>query len=754
MKTSRNTRNQTQNPKKLKNKNIIPRFVQEKLAITVLVIMLALFLLGVRLYSIINSKNDEYTKIVLSQHSTYDSRTIPYRRGDIVDRNGTYLATSEQVFYVILDPYQISSSKEGSYLQTTVNALAEYFGYDANDLMDVINRNPESRYIRYDKQIPYEQKVEFENKKNEINQANYKAGKDERIKGVWFEPEYKRVYPYNNLACNLIGFASSDGTTGSGGMEQYYNDSLIGTNGREYGYLNDDSNMETVVKEAENGNTIMSTIDVNIQKMVENRIEQWKTEVGSKQIGVVVMDPSNGEILAMATDKTYDLNNPRDLSSMYTQEEQDAMTDEEKADVWNQMWRNFCVSDTFEPGSPSKVFTVAAALEENLVTPNTHFFCDGYQTIAGYDVKCTAYRKGGHGDLALDETLMVSCNDAMMQMAAMEKKETFKKYQDLFNLGSRTGIDLPGEADASTLVYKVDNMGPMDLATNSFGQNYNCTMVQMAAAFASTINGGYYYEPHIVKQILNESGSVVKKNDRLLVRETVSAATSDFIRRALVRTVAEGTGKAAQVPGYEVGGKTGTAEKIPRKQGNYLVSFCGFAPADDPQALVYVVIDEPHVEDQAHSSYASSVFSQIMGDILPYLNVFPTTELPEEDQSIQSQLPQQEGITENTEGQTGSEETPTETENVKKTYDTDEFVPAIEDENGSSPDSLDIPAELPGSPENSYGNAGTAAPAESTGETVEAIPAGASENPGASGNATTAGDPGAAAQTEPTVAAP
>ena len=279
-------------------------------------------------------------------------------------------------------------------------------------------------------------------------------------------------------------------------------------------------------------------------------------------------------------------------------------------------------------------------------------------------------------------------------------------------------------------------------------------MVQMAAAFASTINGGYYYEPHIVKQILNESGSVVKKNDRLLVRETVSAATSDFIRRALVRTVAEGTGKAAQVPGYEVGGKTGTAEKIPRKQGNYLVSFCGFAPADDPQALVYVVIDEPHVEDQAHSSYASSVFSQIMGDILPYLNVFPTTELPEEDQSIQSQLPQQEGITENTEGQTGSEETSTETENVKKTYDTDEFVPAIEDENGSSPDSLDIPAELPGSPENSYGNAGTAAPAESTGETVEAIPAGASENPGAPGNATAAGDPGAAAQTEPTVAAP
>ena len=239
MKTSRNTRNRTEKPKKLKNRNIIPRFVQEKLAITVLVIMLALFLLGIRLYSIIDSKNDEYTKIVLSQRSTYDSRTIPYRRGDIVDRNGTYLATSEQVFYVILDPAQMGV-KDGDerYLQTTVDALSEYFGYDAADLKQVITRDPESSYIRYDKQIPYEQKIEFENKKSEINTANYKAGKDERVKGVWFEPEYKRVYPYNNLACNLIGFASSDGTTGSGGMEQYYNDSLIGTNGREYGYLN------------------------------------------------------------------------------------------------------------------------------------------------------------------------------------------------------------------------------------------------------------------------------------------------------------------------------------------------------------------------------------------------------------------------------------------------------------------------------------------------------------------------------------
>lgn len=678
-------------------KKIVPRHMQEKLAITVLVIMLALFALSVVLYRIVDENNEEYTKVVLSQHSTYDSRIIPYRRGDIVDRNGTYLATSEKVYNLILDPSQIwVKGKEDAYLQTTADALVQCFGYDRTELVNLLTENKTSQYIRYDKKLTYDKKEEFETLMTETNEANYKAGAAGRIKGVWFEDEYQRMYPYGSLACNIIGFANSDGAGGNGGIEQYYNEELIGNNGREYGYLNDDSNMETVIKSPENGNTVVSTIDVNVQNMVEKRIKQWKEETGSKQIGVVVMNPQNGEILAMATDKSYDLNNPRDLSGMYTEEEIAGMTEQEKSDAWNQMWRNFCVSDTFEPGSPSKVFTVAAALEEGIVSANTHFICDGYQVIADRPVKCTAYSKGGHGDLALDETLMVSCNDAMMQMASMEGKTVFKKYQDLFNLGAKTGIDLPGEADARTLVYQVENMGPMDLATNSFGQNYNCTMVQMAAAFASAINGGSYYEPHVVKQILNESGSVVKKNDSTLVRETVSSATSDIIRKALVRTVAEGTGKAAQVPGYEVGGKTGTAEKYPRGNKNYVVSFCGFAPGDDPQVLVYVAIDEPHVEDQAHSTFASNVFSQIMGDILPYLNVFPTTELPAADPQVQSQLPKEEGITENTgEGEGESAEAGEngegETVPVKLPYEDEEYIPQETAEDGS-----EVPWEIPG----------------------------------------------------------
>ncbi len=702
---------QEQIPHKKKKKKV-SLHVQEKLAVTVLVIMLALISLTVILYRIVDENNEEYTKVVLSQHSTYDSRVLPYRRGDIVDRNGTYLATSEKVYNLILDPRQIYAKKE-AYLQPTVDALVSCFGYDRTEILKVLEENQNSQYIRYERRLPYDKKEAFETLAAETNQFNYDQGLADRIKGVWFEDEYRRVYPYNSLACNIIGFTSSDGSSGSNGIEQYYNDTLMGTNGREYGYLNDDSNMEANIKPAENGNTVVSTIDIYIQNMVEERIRQWKTEVGSKQIGVIVMNPQNGEILAMATDKSYDLNNPRDLSGSYTQAEIDRMTEEEKIEAWNQQWRNFCLSDTYEPGSPAKVFTVAAGLEEGIINANTHFVCNGYQTIAGRDVKCTAYLKGGHGDLQLDETLMVSCNDAMMQLASMEGKEIFKKYQDLFNFGSRTGIDLIGEADASTLVYRLGSMGPMDLATNSFGQNFNCTMIQMAAAFSSVINGGSYYEPHVVKQVLNENGSVVRKNDGILVRETVSYATSDIIRKALVRTVSEGTGGAAKVPGYEVGGKTGTAEKQPRGQKNYVVSFCGFAPAEEPQVLVYVVIDEPDVEEQAHSSFASNVFSQIMGDILPYLNIFPTQDVPV-DETLQSQLPAQEGLTDNTGESEGEASGEGETQAPEKPpYETDEYIPMETGEDGL-PVYVDILGEGTPASEGETGQPESSPPEESS----------------------------------------
>lgn len=670
------------------HKKVFKKYMQEKLAITFFVIMLALFALIMVLYQIVKENNEDYTRIVLSQHSTYDSRVIPYRRGDIVDRNGTYLATSDKVYNLILDPGQIYDKKE-YYLDPTVNALVQVFGYDRTELLETLLDHSSSAYLRYERRLTYDKKEEFEKLQKSVNDENYKNGSNERIRGVWFEDEYKRIYPYDSLACSVIGFTSSDGSEGNGGIEQYYNDTLIGVNGREYGYLNDDSNMEAIIKPAQNGNTIVSTIDVYIQQLVEKRIDEWKQEPGSKHIGVLAMNPNNGEILAMACESKFDLNNPRDLSESYTEEEISAMSDEEKVNALSRMWRNFCVSDTYEPGSPAKIFTVATGLEENDFQTNTHFMCDGIELIGGHKIKCTAYSKGGHGDLTVEESIVVSCNDVMMHMAAMEGKVTFKKYQDLFNFGFKTGIDLPGEADASPLVYRVDNMDPTSLATNGFGQNFNCTMVQMAAAFSSVINGGSYYEPHVVKQIINENGGVINRNDGILVRETVSDATSRFIRGALRRTVAEGTGKAAQVEGYEVAGKTGTAEKVGRNKEDYLVSFCGYAPADNPQVLIYVVIDEPNVEKQDSSSYASRVFSRIMGDILPYLNIFPAEDGSGESAIVPEQLAQGEGINE-IEGEEGEE-----TEPSRPPFETDENAPPGETAEDGSLIRSDLPYLLP-----------------------------------------------------------
>lgn len=742
MKTSRNTngngrsggRNSSnggrEEQNRQKGKYFYPKYLQEKLAITVLVITLALFALVMILYGIIKENNEQYNKIVLTQRQQeYENRTIPYRRGDIVDRNGTYLATSEKVYNLIIDPGQIMSKPE-RYLEPTIEALVNSFGFDAGELRSLIEERKETAYLRYNKgrQLTYDQRTAFEALAKEMNAA-YIANKDDvegkkRVRGIWFEDEYKRIYPYNSMGCNVIGFTSSDGSVGTGGIEQYYNSSLIGVNGREYGYLDEESNLEGVLKPATNGKTVVSTIDVNIQNIVQKYINEWQTTVGSKVTAAIVMNPNNGEILAMGSSNVFDLNNPRDVSG-YTQEDLMALGKKEalavykrendgavitedqildhysREDVlsygqqvaWNQIWRNFCVSDTYEPGSPSKIFTVATGMEEGILKPSDTFECLGMLHVGDYDIKCTAWRRGGHGRLNVQESLMQSCNVAMMRIGAIIGRDRFTKYQALFGFGEKTGIDLPGEADAKSLVHTADKMNPTDLATNAFGQNYNCTMVQMAAAFCSVLNGGSYYEPHVVKQILNEQGSVVEKKEPVLVRETVSKSTSDFLKEAMFQTVEAGTGKAAQVVGYDVGGKTGTAEKQPRSAKNYLVSFAGFAPIEDPQVFVYVVIDTPGYppgEQQAHSTYASAIFSKIMTDTLPYLNIFPNQDLPD-DESVQESLPSSEGINEPAEENDPTlEEVPEETQ---KQYETDEYIP--DDEGGSG-----VPDAVPQEPSN------------------------------------------------------
>lgn len=693
----------------------LSRSMQIKLAITAGVILLALIALIVTIGRIQNDYSDEYNQKILSQQR-YDSRDIPARRGDITDRNGSFLATSTKVYNIIIDPSQINSDQE-NYLEPTVSLLSEVFGFDTGDLRNTIIEKSDSAYVRYAKDMTFDQKTEFETRRDELNNEFKKNGDSRRVYGIWFEDAYQRFYPNNSAASCVVGFSFGDGLEGSGGIEQYYNDELTGTNGREYGYLNDDSTLERVIKPAQDGNTIVSTIDINVQNIVEKYLLQFQTEMGSKTAACIIMNPKNGEILAMANSHPYDLNDPRDISAYYTPEELAAFDDQQMNDAWNAIWRNFCVTDTYEPGSTSKIFTVSAALEEGSITGSESYLCEGYKEVGGWKIRCNVH--SGHGWLNVTESIMQSCNVAMMKIVEGLGKEKFTKFLHVFGFGQKSGIDLPGEPETSIFVRDPSEMYSSDLATNAFGQNYNCTMVQMAAAYASVLNGGSYYEPHVAKKILNSQGAVVTNIEPKLVRQTVSPATSAFIRNALYETVEEGTGKAAQIAGYHVGGKTGTAEKFPRDKKNYLVSFIGAAPIEDPQILCYVVVDEPNTDDQAHSTFASNIFNAIMREVLPYMNIFRegndsdyapyepvyfgTGERPvdaassedaqtEENAAVPEETAAESVTEENTETGSSSEEQPSEPE-TKRAYDTEEYVDRAPD--GADEDMLPgIPAGM------------------------------------------------------------
>lgn len=631
------------------------RKMQKKLAVLFLIIMLALIALVGRLVYIYKNDSERYSKQVLA-HQNYNSRTIVAKRGDIVDRKGTLLATSEEVYNVILDCKVMTTSGKGECVEPTIQALVQCFGADEGEIRQLLEKNPTSQYYVLMKRVPYEQMMAFQDMENE--EVDGKKV-NPYIKGVWFEKEYTRKYSYGTLASDLIGFTLGTGTQGMFGIEEYYNSYLTGTNGREYGYLNSDSDLERTVKEPVNGNTIVSTIDVNIQQIAEKYIkefnEQYKNNYregdGAENIGVIVANPNNGEILAMASFPGFDLNDPKNIEGL------EGLDDDAAMEAMNQRWKNFCIAENYEPGSTAKPYTVAAGIESGKMSGNETYYCDGVQQVGGYPIKCV--NRSGHGTETIAQAISNSCNDALMQMASQIGIAEFCKYQSIFNIGVKTGIDLPGEE--SGLIYTEENMGPTDLATNSFGQNFNVNMVQMVAGISSLINGGYYYQPHVVKKINSANGGTVETMDSKLIRQTVSASTSEKIRSYLFETVQNGTGKAAKVPGYSMGGKTGTAERVGRDKTNYLVSFIGYAPADKPEVLVYVVIDRPNVERQSSSRYAMELAKSITTEVLPYMNIFPDQEYTEEElaEMNQNDTQQENGTAagETQDGQTGENNT-------------------------------------------------------------------------------------------------
>lgn len=598
--------------------------------------------------TIINAKfGNKYTQQVLSQsQQQYTNKTLPFKRGSITDRNGTMLANSVKVYNLILDCKEVNGHE--TYKEPVKEALETVFGIEDSEIENLLENEEtkDSQYQILKKEVTMEEKKSFEeaNKVPTDEEAKKALGEEElkrrqNVKGIYFEDTYKRVYPLDSLACDVIGFTDA-GNTATWGLEGYYNSTLNGSNGRKFGYLDENASLEQTIVEAVNGKNLTTTLDATIQTIVEKYITAFDRALsagpnnkkdtkkkGAENIAVIVENPNNGEILAMASSGTYDLNNPRDLSGSYTEKEIEAMDDEQTKDALFNMWKNYCVSQNFEPGSTVKPIVVAGALESGAITENSRFLCDGGEEIGEDYVRCAVY-PDNHGAESLGEVIQNSCNDGMMAIGRKMGAAKFLEYQQRFNFGTRTGIDLPNEETG--LLFTEDNMYEMELSTSAFGQGFNCTMIQEISAMAAAINGGIYYQPHLVKEITDEDGKVVKSIQPNILKQPISEEVSADIREYMGMSVTDGTSKKSKVKGYSMGGKTGTAEKLNEKEkGNYLVSFIGFAPLDNPELLIYVVVDTPNVEEQASSSYPQFLAQAILSEVLPYMNIYmdePTTE--------------------------------------------------------------------------------------------------------------------------------
>lgn len=631
---------------------LFTRKMRKKLLVLFMIIMAAFIGLSARLFLITRDNGEEYKKQVLSQQE-YDSTTIPFKRGEILDAKGTVLAVSNKVYNVILDTKILLQNEEN--VEPTLNALRKCFDIDVSAVRSYMADNPTSSYYIMARQVEYEKMNAFQELANDPEQGK-------NIKGVWFEDEYKREYPNGSLACDLIGFTTSD-NVGTYGLEEYYNDLLSGTNGREYGYLNDDSNLERTTIPAVDGYNVHTSIDANIQGIVEKYLKEYNEEYkdnfrpgnGAENVGCIIMEVNTGNVLAMANYPTYDLNDTRNTENLIgmpaldekgkkisgeylTEESIKELNDEQMYQQLNALWKNFCIVDSYEPGSVAKPFTVAAAIESGAITGNEYYTCEGKLEVGGYPIKC--HQRFGDGTISVAEGIERSCNVVLMDVAFALGENKFIDYQHLFGFGLKTNIDLAGEARTASMVYNKDTIGRTELATNSFGQGFNATMIQVISGFCSLINGGYYYEPHVASKITSADGATISNVEPRVLKQTVSASTSEKIIEYCNQVVTgeHGTGKTARPAGYMIGGKTGTAETLPRGNKEYVVSFMGYAPADDPQIAIYVVVDRPNVQYQDDAKHATRIVRKILTEALPYLNIFMTEELTDAEREELEQL--------------------------------------------------------------------------------------------------------------------
>ena len=569
--------------------------------------VLTFVLLFTKLYHWQITKHEELQSIAVRQQTL--RTTVDASRGTIYDRNGTILAMSASAETIFLSPKEIMENEQDQDL--IANGLAEILDMDAGDILKKMEKT-NSQYEELKKKAD----DELADKVREFINEN-------DLKGIFLRPTSKRSYPKGTLASQVIGFANDNG--GAMGLEATYNDVLTGESGMVVTARDRDGRAVLYQYDqyfdAENGCDLQTTLDTTIQYYLEKGVQELEARFGTgKGATGIVMDVNTGAVLAMASLPTYDLNDP---SVIYNDFLTAGMTEEEiienATDLRNKQWRSKAINDTYEPGSTFKTLTLAMALEENVVDLNTGFYCGGNTTIEGQKIWCS--KRTGHGQQDLSTAFANSCNPAFMNIGLRIGNAKFYQYMKDFGLTEKTGIDTTGEA--SGFANKEIEYSTLALACYAFGQNFNVTPIALLAAQCACVNGGYLYTPYLVEQITDQDGNVVSKHDATPIRQVISEETSALVREIMEREVTDGTGKNGQVAGYRIGGKTGTADKV---GGNVIVSFACFAPADDPQVMMLLTLDEPNKWTGTYVSggnMVAPVASSVMSEILPYLGIEP-----------------------------------------------------------------------------------------------------------------------------------
>ena len=567
---------------------------RKKLFIVFLISALLMVGLCAQLGFLMIARSDHYSKMADELHER--ERTIKAARGGIVDRNGTVIAANRTVCTVSVIHNQVMEPEK------VIRELVRILELPEREVRKKVEKWSSREIIRT-------------NVEKSVGDEIMNLG----LSGVKVDEDYKRYYPYGSLASKVLGFTGAD-NQGIIGLEVMYEKYLRGRDGLIL-TISDAKGTELQNAAEERvepvpGNTLTVSLDVNIQKYAEQAAYQVMEKKGAKAVSVIVMNPQNGEIYAMVNAPEFDLNDPFTLNM-----ESGGLTGTELQDARNKMWRNRCINDTYEPGSTFKIITAAAGLEAGVVHLDDKFSCPGFRIVEDRKIRC--HKIGGHGGETFLQGAMNSCNPVFIDVGARLGVDSFYHYFEQFGLLGKTGIDLPGEA--ATIMHKKENMGLVELATVSFGQSFQITPIQLITTASSIINGGRRITPHFAMNVESTDGTYYQKFSYPERMGVVSEATSETMRYILEQVVAEGSGKRAKLPGYRVGGKTATSEKLPRSLKKYISSFLGFAPADDPQVIALITIDEP-VGIYYGGTIAAPVVADIFSNILPYLDITSVSE--------------------------------------------------------------------------------------------------------------------------------